>query len=563
MAEAQAVTESSTQLRREITTWGSFTWGYADVGADVYVALGLVMATAEGLANVAFLFAGLVYVTVGLAYTELSAAYPLAGGGQFFVLRGLGDFWGFVAGWAVLLDFTVDIALFAYSSAGYVNHFFPHLNQVPWIVIETCAMIVFLYAVNVAGVRESTRLNAVAAAIDIASETTLICIGFVFAFSPSLWWQQMSFDLLHFDPSKLALGASLAIISFVGLESIAQAAQETVRPSTVMPRTSIALILMILAYALALSNLGLGMVPWQTYDPFTGGYGCAHHLAAHSICQVHLNHENAPVPWLADNLPTIGQFVAPIVSVLGAMLLLISANTGVYGSSRIAYSMAGYKQLPRFFAQVSERRRTPVVALSIFSGIALLILLSSAFTPDILNTLGDVYAFGATTSYTLVFIAAFRLRFTDPATPRPFLMPWNFTVRRAGRPVQVSVVNLLGILGIAGILAMVLVTHPIGRVAGPLWVALGLALYVVYRRRQRLPFPGSLERDWSTAQLATYRESGEEALAVEYEGNLRRTRQKASVAATGVDGNRTGPRESMRGEPDSAEQNRHIGVGKH
>lgn len=523
--EADAPVGTQPQLRREITTWGSFTWGYADVGADVYVALGLVMATAEGLANVAFLFAGLVYVTVGLAYTELSAAYPLAGGGQFFVLRGLGDFWGFIAGWAVLLDFTVDITLFAYSSAGYVNHFFPHLNQVPWIVIETSIMILLLYGVNVAGVRESTRLNAVAAAIDIGSETTLIFIGFVAAFSPSLWMNQTGTSLLHFDGSKLALGASLAIISFVGLESIAQAAQETVRPATIMPRTSIALILMILAYALALSNLALGMVPWQTYDPFTAGYGCAHHLGAHAICQVHLNHENAPVPWLADNLPRIGGLIAPLVSVLGAMLLLISSNTGVYGSSRIAYSMAGYNQLPRFFAQVSARRRTPVVALTIFSGIALLILFASAFTPDILNTLGDIYAFGATTSYTLVFIAALRLRFTDPYTPRPFLMPWNFTVRPSGRPVQVSVVNLLGILGIVSILFMVILTHPIGRIAGPLWIALGLVLYFLYRRQRHLPFPGTIERDWPAKQIEVYRESGEEDLAQEYEESLRRARR--------------------------------------
>lgn len=546
MAEADRAADEVTQLRREITTWGSFTWGYADVGADVYVALGLVLATAEGLANVAFLFAGLVYVTVGLAYTELSAAYPLAGGGQFFVLRGLGDLLGFIAGWAVLLDFTVDIALFAYSSAGYVNHFFPHLNQLPWIVIETSLMILFLYGVNVAGVRESTRLNAVAAAVDITSETFLIFIGFLVAFSPTLWWNQMSLSLLHFDPGKLALGASLAIISFVGLESIAQAAQETVRPSTVMPRTSIALILMILAYALALSNLALGMVPWQTYDPFSAGHGCAPHLATHAICQVHLNHENAPVPWLADNMPLIGAILAPIVSGLGAVLLLISSNTGVYGSSRIAYSMASYQQLPKFFAQVNDRRRTPVVALSIFSGIALLILLSSAFTPDILNTLGDVYAFGATTSYTLVFIAALRLRFVDPDTPRPFKMPWNFTVRRNGRPVQISAVNLLGIVGIVGILTMVIATHPIGRIAGPVWIALGLVLYVAFRRRERLPFPGSVGRDWSTAQLAVYRESGEHELADEYEENLRRTqrrirRERSELEDTAVGVQKAGP----------------------
>ncbi|MCS6963723.1 MAG: hypothetical protein NZM16_06735, partial [Thermoflexus sp.] len=45
-------------LRREVTVWGSFTWGYADVGADVYVALGLVMAAAQGATPLAFLIAG-------------------------------------------------------------------------------------------------------------------------------------------------------------------------------------------------------------------------------------------------------------------------------------------------------------------------------------------------------------------------------------------------------------------------------------------------------------------------------------------------------------------------
>src|SRR6476660_9053746 len=90
------IAEPERGLRRVVGPWGSFTWGYADVGADVYVALGLVMAAAQGATNVAFLFAGLVYICVGLAYTELAAAYPFAGGGQFYVLRGLGDLLGFV-----------------------------------------------------------------------------------------------------------------------------------------------------------------------------------------------------------------------------------------------------------------------------------------------------------------------------------------------------------------------------------------------------------------------------------------------------------------------------------
>jgi APA family basic amino acid/polyamine antiporter len=278
------------QLRRAVGPWGSYTWGYADVGADIYVALGLVLAAAQGLANVAFLFAGLIYVTVGLAYTELSAMYPLAGGGQLYVVRGLGDFWGFVAGWAVLLDFTIDIALFAYASAGYIDHFAPGLSRPPWIIVESVVLVLFLLGLNVIGVRESSGLNEVAAAIDISAETLLIFIGFMFAFDPAFYWHQVTVTVQHFDAAKLMFGTSLAIVSFVGLESISQAAQETERPTTIIPRTSVALILTILAYAMALSNLALGIVPWQTFDADSTSPAFCHHLSRVACSGEHLAH---------------------------------------------------------------------------------------------------------------------------------------------------------------------------------------------------------------------------------------------------------------------------------
>src|SRR5579864_3216523 len=123
-ASAQAP-DSKIELRRDVTVWGSFMWGYADVGADIYTALGLVMAAAQGLTSLAFGLAGLVYIMIGLGYTELASAYPVAGGGQYFALRGLGDFWGFIAGSALLLDYTIDIALFTVISFGYFNFFMP------------------------------------------------------------------------------------------------------------------------------------------------------------------------------------------------------------------------------------------------------------------------------------------------------------------------------------------------------------------------------------------------------------------------------------------------------
>src|SRR3989440_8683356 len=475
---AADTSQESHSLRRAVGVWGSYTWGYADVGADVYVALGIVMAAAQGATNVAFLFAGLVYVMVGLAYTELAAAYPMAGGGQFYVLRGLGDFWGFVAGWAVLLDFTIDIALFALASAGYINFFIPVLNThvdfqllglsfsgvQPFLILEATFLVVMLTLLNILGVRESTRFNEILGALDIMSESAILFFGFLFAFNPTLLIHQMA--TAWPDPYHLAYGASLAIISFVGLESISQASQETIRPAKVVPRTSIALILTVLIYALAFSNLGLAMLPWQSIA----------------------THNGDPIAWLASHIPILGLFAGPYVAMLGATLLLISSNSGVFGASRITYSMARFDLLPRWFSKVHPKFRTPVRTLVVFSGIALVELWLAGLSPNAYDVLGNMYAFGAATAYMLVFVSLLVLRFIDPWTPRPFKVPLNIRFRgRDGETRLLPIVGILGFIGISSILVLVVLTHAIGRIAGPAWIILGLLIYFWHRRRNKLP----------------------------------------------------------------------------
>ncbi|HEX9130995.1 MAG TPA: APC family permease, partial [Ktedonobacteraceae bacterium] len=508
---AANVAEESHGLRRAVGVWGSYTWGYADVGADVYVALGIVMAAAQGATNVAFLFAGLVYVMVGLAYTELAAAYPMAGGGQFYVLRGLGDLLGFVAGWAVLLDFTIDIALFALASAGYINFFFPVLSQhvnvnllglslpgvQPILILETTILVVFLTTLNILGVRESTRFNEILGALDIMSESAILFFGFLFAFNPTLLIHQMT--TAWPDPFHLAYGASLAIISFVGLESISQASQETIRPGKVVPRTSIALILTVLIFALAFSNLGLAMLPWQS-------------IVAHNA---------DPVAWLASHIPIVGLFAGPYVAMLGATLLLISANSGVFGASRITYSMARFNLLPHWFAKVHPKFRTPVRSLLVFSSIALVELWLSGLSSNVYDVLANMYAFGAATAYMLVFVSLLTLRFKDPWTPRPFKVPLNIRLRgKDGETRLLPIVGVLGFLGISSILFLVVLTHSIGRIAGPGWIVLGLLIYFWHRRRNKLPFRKTLKRNWEKEQLLVYEDAGEHDLADEYRENL-------------------------------------------
>jgi APA family basic amino acid/polyamine antiporter len=505
------LSKTGTELRRAVTTWGSYAWGYADVGADIYVALGAVVGIAAGAANIAFGFAGLVYVCIGLAYTELAAAYPIAGGGQFFVTRALGDFMGFIAGWAVLLDFTIDISLFAWFTVGYVSSpklipWLAHPGNHGWYFLCVVGVAGFLTWINVIGVRQSSRINEVVAMVDVCTETFILGCGFLFAWQPQLLVHTMQNHWPAAD--DLLKGVSFAIVSFVGLESISQAAEETQRPSSVMPRTSVALILTILIFALAYSNLVLGMpgVP--------DGHGGTTPLYAYLGDD---QHNDKAIATLASLLPFVGGLLAYVVPVIGAFLLLISSNSGVFGASRIAYSMGKYQLLPPFFQQTNRKTRTPVITILIFSAVALVELIAAYLQGNqAISFMFDLYAFGAALSYTLVFVALITLRFTDPYAPRRFRMPLNFNLTVAGRTGQVSILALVGLAGIFAILIFTLMTHPIGRIAGPSWVILGIIFFAIWRSRTRRPVFGSVKRDWVRMQETTLANAGELEMLDEY-----------------------------------------------
>lgn len=511
------------ELRRDVSVWGSYMWGFADVGADSFVALGLVMAYAQGASILAFALAGMVYILIGMAYTELASAYPVAGGGPYYALRGLGDFWGFVAGSALLLDYTVDIALFSVASAGYLNFFFPmvfgvgldhfaiavgpfhHVNIV-WCA-ESLLMIGALVWLNIRGIRESSLLNEILGVAIIATEMGIVVLGFVFAWKPELLAHQWAAEFPTTD--HFMYGTSLAIISFVGLESISQAAQETRRPATIIPRTSIALVFSVFLFTMAFSTLGLGVLPWQTF---------AHHM-------------DNPVAVLSGAIPVIGAVAAPFTALLGTVILFISANTGVMGASRLAYSMSRFNVISPWFDAVHPKHQTPVRTIAVFAGVGAVQTLLSFLTPSAIDTLGNMYAFGATLGYTMVFIALIKLRFSEPHTPRPYKMPLNVPIAWRGERVEIPVLSLLGVLGVGLILFEVILTHAIGRIAGPVWVLFCFLYYAWYRRRSGLPIFTSVPRDWEAEQISVLTSAEEYDLLEQYKIALaerakRRKREK-------------------------------------
>src|SRR5205807_4889183 len=163
--------------------------------------------------------------------------------------------------------------------------------------------------------------------------------GFVLVWKPEIVANQMLYNRPTL--SQFAFGSSLAIIAFVGLETISQVAQETRRPATIIPRTSIGLVLSVLLFAMAFSVLAIGLVhPTE----FRG-------------------HEGDPVALIASRIPIIGIVAAPLTAAIGALIVFISANSGVVSSSRLSYSLAQFDLLPTWFAKVSRKFQTPARAV--------------------------------------------------------------------------------------------------------------------------------------------------------------------------------------------------------
>jgi APA family basic amino acid/polyamine antiporter len=242
---------------------------------------------------------------------------------------------------------------------------------------------------------------------------------------------------------------------------------------------------------------------------------------------------------LASLIPYYGALAALYVPLLGAILLLISSNSGVFGSSRIAYAMSQSQLLPSVFRRVHPKFRTPAVSIAVFCGFAILELVFAALPSlshsfkaiydhlfrgeDGITFLGDLYAFGAATSYSFVFVALIALRLREPESPRRFKIPFNIPFRYKGVRVEFPVVAVIGFLGITSILVFTMITHLIGRIAGPSWILIGLIGYLIYRRRKGLPVFRSKPHAWRTQQVQILRDAGELEMMDEYISNVKAT----------------------------------------
>ena len=160
---------------------------------------------------------------------------------------------------------------------------------------------------------------------------------------------------------------------------------------------------------------------------------------------------------------------------LAATILLIAANAGVIGASRITYSMAHYRQLPEPFRRLHPRFKTPWLALVLFAGLAAII----AILPGQTDFLGTMYSFGAMLSFTIAHVSLVALRVRRRDEELVYRARPNLRFRGIDWPLFA----ILGAFGTGLAWLVVVVQEPLTRWAGLGWLAIGFAVYVVYRRR--------------------------------------------------------------------------------
>ncbi|MBA7612359.1 putative amino acid permease YhdG [subsurface metagenome] len=451
------------RLRRVLGIPALFSAGYGNVGSSIYYALGIVAVVALGATPIALGIAGILFIFTALTYAEGTAMFPEAGGSASFARHGFNDLAGFIAGWALMLSYIVTISISAFTIPPYLGFFWEPFKVSPILGTATSmGIVLFLMAINVIGIKQTSFLNIGAAIIDITTQVALVVIGFILLFDPVVLFNR----IIDNWPSagNLVFGIALASIAYTGIETMSQMAGETRKPEKRVPR---ALIMMIVAVLVIFAGISLVSLSAMTPQELASEWA------------------RDPVAGIAAHIPItlISDVLKPLIAILAGSILLIATNAGLIGISRLAFSLGTHKLQPAALSKVHPRFKTPYVSIILFSVVALIILTPGFFGTNVFANMGALYAFGSLLAFMFAHASILSLRARKPDMERPFKLGWN--IRIGGREMPLSAI--IGLLATMAIWIIILITQPYCRWVGITWMVIGLIVYCIYRWKSRLP----------------------------------------------------------------------------
>ena len=399
-----------------------------------------------------------------LCYAELASMVPIAGSAYTYAYATLGELVAWIIGWDLILEYAIGNVAVAIRWAGYFNDFqksltgvdipvwlrldyhtfiargldvasVPHIFGVP-VVVNMLAVVITaaLTWLLILGVKESTRFNTLMVGIKLAVLAVFIGFGFYY-FKAENW--------VPFAPggwTGIQAGAAYIFFAYIGFDAVSTVAEETRNPARDMPIGIIgSLVICTVIYVLVAVVL-TGMMPFGELKL---------KIAEPLVAGLEYNHAAS---WVIG-LVSLGAVVATT-----AVMLVFQM-----GQPRIFFSMSRDGLLPKYFAKVHPKYRTPHVT-TIWTGV-FVAFFAAFFSLDVMAELCNI---GTLFAFVLVCIGVIVLRRREPDRKRPFTAPGGI---------------ITPLLGIGFCLYLMLGLTFMTWMRFVLWLAIGLVIYYAYGYR--------------------------------------------------------------------------------
>ncbi|MBV5348482.1 amino acid permease [bacterium] len=361
----------------------------AIIGAGIFVITGQAAATTAGPAIVlSFLIGSIAIGITALIYAEMSSIYPVSGSAYNYTYATLGEFFAWLVGWNLLLEYGVATSAVATGWSGYFRTFIEtnfHLalptalsgsyNPAAGTYVDISAFLVIavIFTLLAVGIKESARVNNIIVYIKIVVLSIFVYFG-----------------LQHFDIENIRNffpfgwqgmwhATSLIIFAYLGFDAISTVAEETKDPTKTIPKA--------LMIALAFSTMFFILVSFTLTSMVSYTELDVPHALSFAMLRV-----DEP-------------FVASIIA-LGAVVTITTVMLVMgLGFTRVAHALSRDGFLPAYFREVHPKYNTPF-KVTLYGGLFLAIL--AGFIP--LKILAELVNIGTLFAYFVVGIAIIVLR---------------------------------------------------------------------------------------------------------------------------------------------------------
>ena len=451
--------------------WVVSTGGWIEKGGVIGAALG-------------FAIGGIMIFFVGLTYAELTAAMPQCGGEHVFSYWAMGSTGSFICTWMIVLGY-VSVACFeACAFPTIITYLWPGFLKgymytvagfdiyASWLI--TAIVIAFLIMlINIIGAKTAAILQTVLTCIIGGAGILLIVASVVNGTVDNLDGQIFAGTTAGVNIKAIIGVAAMSPFYFIGFDVIPQAAEEiNVPPKKIGNILILSVVLAVIFYAFVIIAVGFVMNPGDIIaSQEATGLVTADAMAA------------------AFNT----KIMAKVIIVGGMCGIVTSWNSFLLGGSRAMYSMAESYMIPKFFAKLHPKHKTPVNALIL---IGILTMLAPFAGRKMLVWISDAGNFGCCFAYCMVALSFMILRKKEPDMPRPYKVPCYKFFGTMAVIMSGFMVAMYCIPGSGGNLILQEWLMVLG------WSALGVVFYVVCKVKYKESF-GTLVEIISDEDAAT------------------------------------------------------------